>query len=89
MTKKIPFLIIATILAVVSTQAQNVIGRFNYDSLRAPNVLCTYGTYNRFDNYSGAYAGPYSSVGIIDYGPNRYGDDRLPASRHALFYQCS
>ena len=84
MTKKIPFLIIAAMFAVVSMQAQNIIGSFNYDNLRAPNVLCTYGTYHYFDNYSSQYPGPYSSVGIIDYGPNRYGDDNLPASRHTV-----
>ncbi|MBP5241199.1 MAG: T9SS type A sorting domain-containing protein [Bacteroidales bacterium] len=84
MTKKIPFLIIAAMLAVVSMQAQNVIGRFNYDSLRAPNVLCTYGTYNSFNNYTVSNPGPYANVGIIDYGPTAYGASGSPASRHTV-----
>ena len=43
--KKTYFLaLMAAISFSAIVQAQNVIGRFDYDSLYAPNVLCTYGT---------------------------------------------
>ena len=83
--KKIIYLsILATLLASVYTQAQNVVGRFNYDSLHASNVLCTYGLSNntagigQYNNgwstsNTSTYMGPYSTVGIIDNGPTAYG----------------
>ena len=74
----------AALLAVVSAQAQNIIGRFDYDSLRASNVLCTYGfsdntaglgPYNNgwSSSNSTTHLGPYSNVGILDNGPMAYG----------------
>ena len=83
--KKTFFLaLVAAISFSAIVQAQNIIGRFDYDSLHASNVLCTYGTYQYFNNYSSNYPGPYANVGIIDYGPNRYGAYNLPGSRHTV-----
>lgn len=81
------FLLVMTVFAIASANAQNVIGRFNYDSLNAPNVLCTYGKYRNFNQYdtSGQFQGPYSIIGIVDSGPTAYGFGfNAPASRHTV-----
>ena len=84
--KKTYFLaLVAAISFSAIVQAQNIIGRFDYDSLHAPNVLCTYGTYQNFNNYSSNFPGPYANVGVIDYGPNSYGGfSNRQCSRHTV-----
>ena len=84
--KKTYFLaLVAAISFSAIVQAQNIIGRFDYDSLYAPNVLCTYGTYTNFNNYTSTHPGPYANVGVIDYGPNSYGGfSSQQCSRHTV-----
>ena len=88
------FLLVLTVFAIASANAQNVIGRFNYDSLHASYVLCTYGLATNtagLDQYnngwstsaSNSYLGPYANVGIIDNGPLAYGYP-TSASRHTV-----
>ena len=43
-------------------------GRLIYDTLTAPHVRCTYGTYQQYGNYSIMNPGPYANVGVIDSG---------------------
>lgn len=57
-------------------------GRFVYDTLTAPNVLCTYGTYNQYGNYSAAYPGPYANVGVVDSGSWDYVRSRHTVHRN-------
>ena len=79
----IVLLLLASFFGAV--EAQTIIGRFDYDSLRASNVLCTYGTYNNFNSPSGTYRGPLADTGIIDYGPTVYGSNTNPyGSRHTV-----
>lgn len=66
-------------------KAQTIIGRFDYDSLRASNVLCTYGVYTNFYNYTSQFPGPFANIGIIDFGPNVYGSTTNNlGSRHTV-----
>lgn len=84
--KKIVSLLSIVLMSLFSMQAQTIIGRFNYDSLHASNVLCTYGNYREFNNYdtNGNFQGPYANIGVIDNGPNDYGWHNHTGSRHTI-----
>ena len=97
MKKTYLFAIVAAISFSAIAQAQNVIGRFNYDSLHASYVLCTYGLASntagtgQYNNgwsatNSSNFMGPYANVGIIDNGPLEYGYPNNPilGSRHTV-----
>ena len=57
----------------------------DFTALNSPNVKCTYGKYQYYNNYSGnTYKGPYATVGIVDYGQDRYGSSSSPGSRHTV-----
>ncbi len=84
------------VLAAISVGAQNVIGRFDYDSLRASNVKCTYGLSSitagtgQYNNgwsrtNSTQFMGPYATVGIIDNGQYAFeGIGQTGVSRHTV-----
>lgn len=60
------------------------IGGIDVADLTAQSVTCTYGTYTNYGSYSVSYPGPYSNVGIIDYGQYAYGLNRSLGSRHTV-----
>lgn len=57
-----------------------------FDDIKNPNVICTYGQYEFFMSYGDYYEGPYADTGVINYGPSHHGDSLtgMHGSRHTV-----
>lgn len=63
----------------------NNIGCIDFTNLHGQGVVCTYGKYQNYQQYSGQYLGPYADTGVVDYGSASYGRSSSdPGSRHTV-----